>query len=93
MPDDLYKEEKLILKKLKSYYGIIPSIDFDSSAYYFFVEFATLDELENDIITKETLALITKSLGYNINQWDWASWATNSIQKPNSLSATISYAL
>lgn len=93
MPNDLQDAEQLLLKKIESYYGIIPSVDFDSSAYYFFVEFATPEELENDIVTKETLASITKSLGYNTNQWDWASWVTNTTQKPNHLPAVISAAL
>lgn len=74
MPDDLQEQEELLFKRLKSFYGIIPSTDFDSTAYYFFIEFASADELESDIVQKDTLIKITHSLGHSTDKWDWLSW-------------------
>ena len=37
------------------YGGLIPSQVFDEYEYQSFLEFATIYELENDLITKETL--------------------------------------
>jgi hypothetical protein len=38
--------------------GVIPSLDFNWDAYQQFLSFATPYELENDILTKETVAKI-----------------------------------
>jgi len=49
----------------KSYLGRIPSQDFWDEAYQFFLEFATPEELEEDILKRETLQKISTALGYN----------------------------
>ena len=50
-------------KRRKSYLGRIPSQDFWEEAYNLFLEFATPEELENDILTRETLLKISTTLG------------------------------
>jgi len=61
MPDDLAEFEEALmleLKRRKSIGGIIPSSDFSQDAYQQFLSHATPYELENDILTKETVAKI-----------------------------------
>lgn len=58
MPDCTVEIEKIIMLELKrkeSSGGIIPSMDFSWDAYQQFLSFATPYELENDILTKETV--------------------------------------
>lgn len=55
MPDDLQVFEDVFFKKVKSYLGRIPSQDFDSEQYEVFLTIASPEELENDILTRETL--------------------------------------
>lgn len=55
MPDDLQLMEDVFLKKLKSYLGKIPSQDLNEEQYEVFLNIASPEELEQDIITKETL--------------------------------------
>lgn len=55
MPDDLHKSEQVLLKKLKSYLGKIPSQDFNEEQYEVFLTVASPEELEEDIITRKTL--------------------------------------
>lgn len=49
-------------KKLNSYYALVPSYDFDDDVYQFFLHFATAEELEKDIVTKETMVKICERL-------------------------------
>lgn len=58
-------------KKLNSYYALVPSIDFDDDAYQFFLHFATAEELEKDIITKETMVKIAERLNKDLTKWGW----------------------
>ncbi len=51
-------------KRKKSYLGRIPSQDFWNEAYQLFLEFATPEELEEDILKRETLQKISTALGY-----------------------------
>ena len=51
-------------KRKKSYLGRIPSQDFWDEAYQLFLEFATPEELEEDILKRETLQKISTALGY-----------------------------
>jgi len=51
-------------KRKKSYLGRIPSQDFWDEAYELFLEFATPEELEEDILKRETLQKISTALGY-----------------------------
>jgi hypothetical protein len=52
-------------KKRKSYLGRIPSQDFFDDVYDLFLSIATPEELEQDIITRDTLQKITTQLGWN----------------------------
>ena len=52
-------------KRKKSYLGRIPSQDFWDEAYQLFLEFATPEELEDDILKRKTLEKIMTALGYN----------------------------
>jgi hypothetical protein len=52
-------------KRKNSYLGRIPSQDFWDEAYQLFLEFATPEELEEDILKRETLQKISTALGYN----------------------------
>jgi hypothetical protein len=52
-------------KRKNSYLGRIPSQDFWDEAYQLFLEFATPEELEEDILKRETLEKISTALGYN----------------------------
>ncbi len=49
------KEE---LKRATSYKGLIPSQEFDSVFYQQYLQYATPNELVNDVITKETIEQI-----------------------------------
>jgi hypothetical protein len=49
----------------RSYLGRVPSQDLWDEAYQLFLEFATPEELENDILTRETLQKISTALGFN----------------------------
>lgn len=49
----------------KSYLGRIPSEDFWDEAYQLFLEFGSPEELENDILKRETLDKISIALGFN----------------------------
>jgi hypothetical protein len=65
MPDDLQELEDVFLKKVKSYLGKIPSHDFDPEQYEVFLTVASPEELEEDIITRETLHKIMSYFGWN----------------------------
>lgn len=51
-------------KRKKSYLGRIPSEDLWDEAYNLFLEFGSPEELEQDILTRETLQKISTQLGY-----------------------------
>lgn len=55
MPDDIQDLEDVFLKKLKSYLGVIPSQQLTEEQYGMFLEIASPEELEEDIITRKTL--------------------------------------
>lgn len=65
MPDDLQLMEDVFLKKIKSYLGKIPSQDFNEEQYEVFLTVASAEELEQDIITRETLHKIMSYFGWN----------------------------
>lgn len=48
-----------------SYLGRVPSVDFWDEAYQLFLEFASPEELDEDILTRETLEKINKALGFD----------------------------
>lgn len=50
--DDFWQDH---LKKRSSYLGKIPSEDFDPEQYDLFLTIASAEELEEDILTKQTL--------------------------------------
>lgn len=52
-------------KKKSSYLGKIPSEDFWDEAYQLFLEFASPEELEADILKRDTLEKISKVLGFD----------------------------
>ena len=54
MPDDLYQSEKLYLKLIQSYKGLIPSKHFNEDEYSLYLQYASADELERDIVKEET---------------------------------------
>ena len=64
MPDDDYQSEKMIIKSLQSYKGLIPSINFNEDEYYLYLQYASSVELEKDILTEETYVEIMKTLIY-----------------------------
>jgi hypothetical protein len=64
MPDDHYQSEKLIVKSLQSYKGLIPSINFNEDEYSLYLQYASYEELEKDILTEETYVKIMKTLIY-----------------------------
>ena len=55
MADDIQELEDVFLKKLKSYLGKIPSQDLNEEQYEVFLTVASAEELEQDILTKQTL--------------------------------------
>jgi hypothetical protein len=64
MPDDHYQSEKLITKSLLSYKGIIPSINFNEYEYSLYLQYASVVELERDVICEATYVEIMKTLIY-----------------------------
>jgi hypothetical protein len=59
------------IHRSNSYYGLVPSIDFGDEPYQFFLHFATAEELEKDIVTKETTVKIAEMLGKDLTKWGW----------------------
>ena len=55
---ELSEKQKLAIKRACSYRQLIPSLDFNVDFYQQYLHFATPGELENDIITKETIKKI-----------------------------------
>ena len=64
MPDDHYQSEKLIIKSLQSYKGLIPSINFNEYEYSLYLQYASTVELERDVICEATYVEIMKTLIY-----------------------------
>ena len=64
MPDDLFQSEKLYLKSIQSYKGLIPSTNFNEDEYYLYLQYASAEELEKDILTEDTYVKIMKTLIY-----------------------------
>ena len=58
MPDDHYQSEKLIIKSLLSYRGIIPSINFNEDEYSLYLKYASVVELERDVVCEKTYRMI-----------------------------------
>jgi predicted Rossmann-fold nucleotide-binding protein len=55
---DLEEKKQIMRKKACSYKGLIPSQEFDSVFYQQYLQYATPNELANDVITKETIEKI-----------------------------------
>lgn len=53
--EDFITPTEKAIQKSKSYLGKIPSEDFDPEQYEVFLTVASAEELEQDIITRETL--------------------------------------
>ena len=58
MPDDHYQSEKLIVKSLLSYKGLIPSINFNEDEYALYLKYASVVELERDVVCEKTYRMI-----------------------------------
>ena len=54
MPDDHYQSEKLIIKSLLSHKGLIPSINFNEYEYSLYLQYASVVELERDVVCEKT---------------------------------------
>jgi hypothetical protein len=49
------------IQKLSSYNKLIPSTDFKDDEYSLYLEYASADELERDIVKEETYQLIMRN--------------------------------
>lgn len=60
-------EELLLkaLKKQKSYLRKTPSVDFEEYEYELYLQYATPEELEEDIVTQSTFRKITSQLDWD----------------------------
>jgi hypothetical protein len=54
MPDDHGKMEERFLKSLDSHNGLIPSEDFSIDDFALWMEYASPNELENDVLSAKT---------------------------------------
>lgn len=54
MPDDDYQAELLFYRSIQSYRGLIPSKDFNEDEYYLYLQYASAEELEKDIVKEST---------------------------------------
>ena len=59
MTDDLYKQKLLLYKSLQSYKGYIPSTDFTGEEYSYYLQYASANELEQDIVNEKTYRRIS----------------------------------
>lgn len=55
----LSKEEIHFYKSMQSYKGLIPSIDFNEDEYTLYLQYASAEELERDIVKEATYRKIT----------------------------------
>jgi hypothetical protein len=68
MPDDLQHHEQLLMKKLLSHKGLTPSKDFKDDEYSLYLEYASANELERDIVSEETYRKIYPDETTNFSQ-------------------------
>ncbi len=54
-----------LIKNQKSYLGKTPSVDFDEYVYELYLQYATPEELEEDIISQSTFRKITSQLDWD----------------------------
>lgn len=54
MPDDLLQAELLFYRSIQSYKGLIPSINFKDYEYSLYLQYASPEELERDIVSEKT---------------------------------------
>lgn len=59
MPDDLLQAELLFYRSIQSYKGLFPSKDFNEDEYSLYLQYASADELERDIVKEATYRKIT----------------------------------
>lgn len=59
MPDDLFQAELLFCRSIQSYKGLFPSKDFKDDEYSLYLEYASAEELERDIVSEKTYRKIT----------------------------------
>ena len=60
-------------KRFNSYLGKVPSVDFCDDAYHYFLHYASVEELEGDILKLQTLIKIGEVLSNDLTQWGWNS--------------------
>ena len=70
MPDDLLQAELLFYRSIQSYKGLFPSKDFNEDEYSLYLQYASADELEREIVKEETYRKI-------IAQDNWDDEPTN----------------
>jgi len=58
--EDFEKPTRKAIQKMLSYKGYIPSSDMNAFHYLIYLEVATPDELEKDIITEKTMRKMIK---------------------------------
>jgi hypothetical protein len=56
-------------KRMYSYFCRIPSLDLSDYEYHIFLTCATAEELEKDILKRETMVTISKMLGKDLTKW------------------------
>ena len=68
MPDDDYQAELLFYKSIQSYKGLIPSTDFKENEYNLYLQYASAEELEKDIVSEKTYRKIFPEQYTNFSQ-------------------------
>ena len=58
MPDDLFQAELLFYKSIQSHKGLIPSINFNEDEYSLYLQYASVVELERDVLCEKTYRMI-----------------------------------
>ena len=58
MPDDLFQAELLFYKSIQSHKGLIPSINFNEDEYALYLKYASVVELERDVVCEKTYRMI-----------------------------------
>jgi hypothetical protein len=58
MPDDLFQAELLFYKSIQSHKGLIPSINFNEDEYALYLQYASVVELERDVVCEKTYRMI-----------------------------------
>ena len=67
--EDMRKAASLLPRVNMLYTGIIPSACLSVYEYYIFLTFATLEELDRDILNWETENIICKMMGRDLTKW------------------------